>query len=80
MEQEDKVLTQWQAAQHQFAENTEKSMCILEMSLSPGSSRVHTSWNHGPSGIQHILQCPQVERILLISAEVPGQNVNAMGP
>ncbi|KAK1334942.1 hypothetical protein QTO34_004515, partial [Cnephaeus nilssonii] len=41
MEQEDEALSQWQAAQHQFAENTEKSVCILDMSPSPGSSRVH---------------------------------------
>ncbi|XP_054427597.1 Krueppel-like factor 17 [Pteronotus mesoamericanus] len=80
MEQEDEVLSQWQAAQHQFAEDTEESMCVLDMSPSPRSSGVHTSWNHGPSGIQHILQCPQLERIPLVSAEAPKQNANEMGP
>ncbi|XP_036110988.1 Krueppel-like factor 17 [Molossus molossus] len=78
MEREDEVLSQWRAAQ--LAENTEKSLCILDMSPSPGSSGVHTSWTHGPAGTQHILQCPQLERIPLVSAETPRENVNEIGP
>ncbi|XP_045716025.1 Krueppel-like factor 17 [Phyllostomus hastatus] len=80
MDQEDEILSQWQAAQHQFPEETEGSMSVLDMSPSPRSSGGHTSWDHGPSGLQHILQCPQPERIPLVSAEAPKQNENEMGP
>ncbi|NIG60522.1 dixin isoform X3 [Pontoporia blainvillei] len=49
MEQGAKGLSRWHVALHQFTEETEKSMSILDVSSSPGSSGVHTSWNHGPS-------------------------------
>ncbi|KAM8791761.1 Krueppel-like factor 17 [Rhynchonycteris naso] len=80
MEQEFEGLSQWQAAQQQFAEDAGKAACILDISSSLGSSRVHASWNNDSSGIQHILQCPQLERIPLVSAEAPMQNANEMGP
>lgn len=59
---------------------TEESLSILDMSPSPRSSGGHTSWDHGPSGLQHILQCPQPEGIPLVSAEAPKQNENETGP
>ena len=55
-------------------------MSILDVSSSPGSSGVHTSWNHGPSGIQHVPQCIELETISLVSAEAPRQNASEMGP
>ncbi|XP_015978967.2 Krueppel-like factor 17 [Rousettus aegyptiacus] len=79
MEQEAEGLGQWQAAQRQLTEDTEKSVCILGMSPSPESSRVHTSWNHGASGIPHFPQCPQLERIPLVSTDAPRQNESEMG-
>ena len=55
-------------------------MSILDVSSSPGSSGVHTSWNHGPSGIQPVPQCTELGRIALVSAEAPRQNASEMGP
>ena len=55
-------------------------MSILNMSSSPGSSGMHTSWNHSPLGIQHVPQCTELERIPLASAEAPRQNSSEMGP
>ncbi|XP_008514208.2 Krueppel-like factor 17 [Equus asinus] len=80
MEQEAEGLSQWQAAQQQLEEDAEKLMSILDMSPSPGSSGVHTSWNHGPPVIQHVPQCTELERIPLVFAEAPRQNENEMGP
>ncbi|KAM5266577.1 Krueppel-like factor 17 [Hipposideros larvatus] len=80
MEQEAQGLSQWQAAQHQFSEDAEKSMCILDLSLSPGNSGVHTSWNHDPSYIQHFPQCPLLENMPLVSAEALRQNASEVGP
>ncbi|XP_057571574.1 Krueppel-like factor 17 [Hippopotamus amphibius kiboko] len=54
-------------------------MSVLDMSSSAGSSGVHTSWNHGPSDIQHVPQCTELERIPLVSAEAPRQNASEMG-
>ena len=80
MEQGAKGLSRWHVASHQFTEETEKSMSILDVSSSPGSSAVHTSWNHGPSGIQHVPRCTELERVPLVSAEAPRQNAREMGP
>nr|XP_006200620.1 Krueppel-like factor 17 [Vicugna pacos] len=80
MEQGAEGLSQWHVAPPQYTEDTEKSISILGMSSSPGSSGVHTSWNRGASGIQHIPQCTELERISLVSAEAPRQNASEMGP
>ncbi|XP_044239526.1 Krueppel-like factor 17 [Ursus arctos] len=80
MEREAERLRQWQPAQHQLVPDTEKSMSILDMSPSPRRSGVHTSWNDGASGIQHFLQCTELERIPLALAEAPRQNASEMGP
>ncbi|XP_054577044.1 Krueppel-like factor 17 isoform X2 [Eptesicus fuscus] len=60
--------------------DTEKPMCISDTSPSPESSGVHTSWDHDSSGIQHLLQSPQLERMPLVSAQEPRQNADEMGP
>ncbi|DAA31139.1 PREDICTED: Krueppel-like factor 17 [Bison bison bison] len=80
MEQGAEGLNQWHVASHQFTEDAEKSMSILNMSSSPGSSGMHTSWNHSPLDIQHIPQCTELQRIPLASAEAPRQNASEMGP
>ena len=49
------------------------------MYSSPGSSEMHTFWNHSPLGIQHIPQCTELQRIPLASAEAPRQNSSEMG-
>ncbi|XP_036749221.2 Krueppel-like factor 17 [Manis pentadactyla] len=77
MEQEADGLSQWQAAQHQLVEDTEKSVS-LDMFPSPGGSGVHTSWNHGPS--IHFPRRTQLERVPVVSAETPRQNASEMGP
>ncbi|XP_036925570.1 Krueppel-like factor 17 [Sturnira hondurensis] len=59
---------------------TEESVSTLDVSPSPRSSGGHTSWNRGPSGLQHILQCPQLERVPLASAEASKQHANEAGP
>uniref|UniRef100_A0A8C3VWN1 Krueppel-like factor 17 n=1 Tax=Catagonus wagneri TaxID=51154 RepID=A0A8C3VWN1_9CETA len=79
MEQGAEGLSQWPVAPHQFTEDTERSLSILDMSSSPGSSGVHTSWNHGPAGIQHVPQCTELERMSLVSAKAPRQNAYEMG-
>ncbi|XP_043743900.1 Krueppel-like factor 17 [Cervus elaphus] len=55
-------------------------MCNLTMSSSPGSSEMHTSWNHSPLGIQHVPQCTELQRTPLASAEAPRQKSSEMGP
>ncbi|XP_029804783.1 Krueppel-like factor 17 [Suricata suricatta] len=80
MEQEAERPSQRQEAQNQLVQDTEKSMSILDMCPSPGSSGVHTPWNEGLSDIQHFPQCTQLERIPLTLAEAPKQNASAMGP
>ncbi|XP_058408180.1 Krueppel-like factor 17 [Diceros bicornis minor] len=79
MEQEAEGLSQWQAAQHRLEEDTEKLMSILDVSPSPGSSGMHTSWNDGPPVIQHVPQCTELGRIPLVFAEAPRQNESEMG-
>ncbi|XP_016071923.1 PREDICTED: Krueppel-like factor 17 [Miniopterus natalensis] len=79
MDQEDRVLDEGQAAQHQLTEDTEQSVCILDMPPSPGS-RVHTPGNHGSGKQQDILWCPQLERAPLVPAEAPRLNASEMGP
>uniref|UniRef100_A0A3Q2GTG6 Krueppel-like factor 17 n=1 Tax=Equus caballus TaxID=9796 RepID=A0A3Q2GTG6_HORSE len=59
MEQEAEGLSQWQVAQQQLEEDADKLMSILDMSPFPGSSGVHTSWNHGLPVIQHVPQCTE---------------------
>ncbi|XP_067568316.1 Krueppel-like factor 17 [Pseudorca crassidens] len=80
MEQGAEDLSQWHGAPHQFTEDTEKSMSILDVSSSPRNSGVHTSWNHGPTGIQHVPRCIELETTSLVSAEAPRQNASEMGP
>uniref|UniRef100_A0A8D1Y710 Krueppel-like factor 17 n=1 Tax=Sus scrofa TaxID=9823 RepID=A0A8D1Y710_PIG len=79
MEQGAEGLSQWPVALHQLTEDTEKSLSILDMSSSPGSGGVHTSWNHGPSGTQQVPQCTELERMSLASAQAPRQNACEMG-
>nr|KAF6382353.1 Kruppel like factor 17 [Pipistrellus kuhlii] len=74
MERED----QWRVAPRPAAEDTD--MCDSDMSPSPESSGVHTSWNHDPSGNQHFLQSPQLERMPLVPAPEPRQSAGGMGP
>ncbi|XP_027979029.1 Krueppel-like factor 17 [Eumetopias jubatus] len=80
MEREAEWLRQWQPAQHQLVQDTEKSMSILDTSPPPRCSGGHTSWNDGASGIQHFLQYTELERIPLALAEAPRQNASEMGP
>uniref|UniRef100_A0A8D1IL04 Krueppel-like factor 17 n=2 Tax=Sus scrofa TaxID=9823 RepID=A0A8D1IL04_PIG len=79
MEQGAEGLSQWPVAPHQFTEDTEKSLSFLDMSSSPGSGGVHTSWNHGPSGTQQVPQCTELERMSLASAQAPRQSACEMG-
>ncbi|XP_032158382.1 Krueppel-like factor 17 isoform X1 [Mustela erminea] len=80
MERGAEMQTQWQPAQHQLVQDTEKSMSILDMSPSPRRSGVHTSWNDGTSDIHYFLPCTELERIPLALAEAPRQNASETGP
>ncbi|XP_006839906.1 PREDICTED: Krueppel-like factor 17 [Chrysochloris asiatica] len=70
MEQEAKKLSQWQKAMQDQPEVVTNQ----SMSLSPGSSGMYNSWNHGPPGIQHFPQSTERTRTPLVSTEGPRQN------
>nr|XP_020042924.1 Krueppel-like factor 17 [Castor canadensis] len=78
MEQGAEELRQWPTA-HQPALDNEKSMSILDMSLTSGNSGVHTSWNHGPPGIQCYPQGTEMLRTSFVSADASKQNVGEAG-
>uniref|UniRef100_G1NSN0 C2H2-type domain-containing protein n=1 Tax=Myotis lucifugus TaxID=59463 RepID=G1NSN0_MYOLU len=74
------ILLVWDVLSSSHLHDTEESKCVSNMSPSPESSGVHTSWNHDSSGIQHVLQSPQLETMPLASAQEPRQNADEMGP
>ncbi|XP_069335266.1 Krueppel-like factor 17 [Eulemur rufifrons] len=78
-EQEAEELSQWPGT-HQPAQGNRNVMSISDTSLPSGISGVRTSWNHGIPGIQHFPQGREMSTTPLVSAEVPRQNVNEVGP
>ncbi|XP_055986935.1 Krueppel-like factor 17 [Sorex fumeus] len=78
MEQEAQLLRRqcsWQAARRLVAEEPEKSVSVLDMSSSPRSGGVHTSWNHNPPGYRLCASCPDLARVPSGSVETVRQNV-----
>ncbi|XP_007531058.2 Krueppel-like factor 17 [Erinaceus europaeus] len=53
---------------------------MSDMSLSPSSNYMYTSWNSDPSGMQDLHQHTEQERIPLVSIKAHRQNINEMGP